>query len=77
MGVRVEVDDCRESGEVGGFVAVAEVAEEDVEGAVGFLLRFLAGAQGYSALAFGRAVVVVDVGGFEAQCVVSPVRGRV
>ena len=73
MGVGVEVDDCGESGEVGGLVEVAEVAEEFVEGAVGFLLRFLAGAQGDAALALVRAVVVVDVGGFEAQAVLSPV----
>ena len=75
VGVGVEVDDRGKSGEVGGFVEVAEVAEKLVEGAVGFLLRFLAGAQGDAALAFGRAVVVVDVGGFEAQCG-SPLRGE-
>ena len=73
VGVGVEVDDCGQSREVGGFVKVAEVAEELVEGAVGLLLGFLAGAQGDAALAFGRAVVVVDVGGFEAQAVLSPV----
>ena len=67
VGVGVEVDDRGESGEVGGFVEVAEVAEEVVEGAVRLLFRFLAGAQGDATLALGRAVVVVDVGGFEAQ----------
>ena len=75
MGVGVEVDDRGESCEVGGLVEVAEVAEELVEGAVGFLLGFLAGAQGNAALALGRAVVVVDVGGFEAQVVAPPVSG--
>ena len=58
--------------EVGRFVAASKVSEELVEGGGRLGLRLAAGAQGDAAGALGRLVEVVDVGGGEAQSVVSP-----